>query len=304
MSKYSKIKSITTPVIAQADTVAVQHQQYVDQFVTRGRQELYNVLASIYAVCIAVENSGHRDAVVEQMRKLLRQKHGIKTSTKSAPIAIVIRYITHAATKTVSVYKRVLSSAMDAGISEADLPAYITNNGGVDKCGKAIANAEEAKAQREGADMVRKAFLMHIKEQETLGVIDFKNETQMPTYAVGGKHFYYAICKPNYTTKKMEVVGFAYPHLGAEESLLSTQYACIGAVAHEKANAKKFESLCDEYGIEMDALQAWKKCNGMTEQKTAIEHLKKIAHNGNNYDQIIAERKAAAEKNRFLKKAA
>ena len=304
MSISNKIKSPTAPLLNQADSAADQHQHYVDQFVTRGRQELYGVLASIYGVCLAVEHSGHKDDVIEQMRKLLLETHNIKVRKKTAPIAVVIRYITRAMTKTVSVYKRVLTSAMDAGISEADLPAYITENGGIDKCGKAIVSAEAAKAQRDAADMARKGFRLHIKEQETLGVINFKNKFQVPTSAVAGKHFYYAICKPNYTTNEMEVVGFAYPNLVTEETLLSTQYACIGAVAYQNVNAKKFESVCDKYGIKVDVLQAWKNCNGMTEQKTAHEYLKQIAHYGKNYDQIIAERKAAADTKRVLKKAA
>lgn len=274
MSKYSKIKSITTPVIAQADTAAVQHQHYVDQFVTRGRQELYSVLASIYAVCLAVERSGHKDAVVEQMRKLLRENHNIKTSKKTAPIAVVIRYITRAATKTVSVYKRVLSSAMDAGISEADLPAYITANGGVDRCGKAIANAEEMQAAKQSATAAKKATLASLKERPAIGTVQFDSGKTPNMFATDVK-LQYLVGQWNNETKQYEVISVLYPNVTLEEQALQVHLACCKAASLDDGTGK-FGKFCKEFGLNMDNVHKWMALHNIQDNKQAKSEMKRL----------------------------
>lgn len=274
MSISKKIKSITTPVITQADTVAVQHQQYVDQFVTRGRQELYSVLASIYAVCLKVEQSGHKDAVIEQMRKLLRDNHNIKVSKKTADIAVVIRYITHAATKTVSVYKRVLNSAMDAGISEVDLPEYITANGGVDKCGKAIANAEVAKAQRDSAKSVRKATLAGIKSRTAIGTVQFDGGKTPNMYATDVK-LQYLVGQWNHETKQYEIVSVLYPSVTLEDQAVQVHLACCKAASLDDGTGK-FGKFCREFGLDMDNVHKWMALNNIKDSMEAKRELKRV----------------------------
>lgn len=274
MSISKKVKSITTPVIAQADTVAAQHQQYVDQFVTRGRQELYSVLASIYAVCLKVEQSGHKDAVIEQMRKLLRDSHNIKVSKKTADIAVVIRYITHAATKTVSVYKRVLSSAMDAGISEADLPEYITANGGVDKCGKAIANAEVAKAAMESCKSIRKATLANLKERPAIGTVQFESGKSPNMYATDVK-LQYLVGQWNNETKQYEVISVLYPNVTLEDQALQVHLACCKAASLDDGTGK-FGAYCKKFGLNMDNVHKWMALHNIHDNKQAKREMKRL----------------------------
>jgi len=276
MSISKKVKSITTPVIAQADTAAAQHQQYVDQFVTRGRQELYSVLASIYGVCIAVENSGHKDTVVEQMRKLLRENYNIKCSKKTAPIAVVIRYITRAATKTVSVYKRVLSSAMDAGISEADLATYIMENGGVDKCGKAIANAEEAKAQRESAVAIKKATLSGLQSMPSIGTVQFDGG-KTPNMSAVDVTLQYLVGKWNHETKQYEIVSVLYPSVTMEEQATQIHLACCKAASLDDGTGK-FGSFCKEWGLNMDNVHSWMKLHNIQNYKEAKSEMKRLQY--------------------------
>ena len=291
MSKYSKIKSITTPVIAQADTAAVQHQHYVDQFVTRGRQELYSVLASIYAVCIAVENSGHKDAVVEHMRKLLRENHNIKTSKKTAPIAVVIRYITRAATKTVSVYKRVLSSAMDAGISEADLPAYITANGGVDKCGKAIANSDVKREQNEFHKSLMTAAKYQIATQPAVGKVTFNSQVSPTLPHASDVAFVHGLFRTNNATGELELVSTLYPSSAIEKMALDLQVLCCRA-----ASIKKHVSMsrfCKENDLNVDIVHRWMASNNVANADAAHEKLVELQQLIENPPRKPSQRKAA-----------
>lgn len=265
---------MTTPVIAQADTAAAQHQQYYDQFVRRGRQELYNVLASIYGVCLAVEKSGHKDAVIEQMRKLLRENHSIKASKKTAPIAIVIRYITRAEAKTVSVYKRVLSSAMDAGISETDLPAYITANGGVDKCGKAIANAEEAKAERQRAATVKNATLSGLQSMSSIGTVQF-DSGKTPNMSATDVKLQYLVGHWNHETKQYEILSVLYPSVTLEEQALQVHLACCKAASLDDGTGK-FSKYCKEFGLNMDNVHRWMALHNIQNYKDAKREIKRL----------------------------
>ena len=275
MSISKKVKSITTPVLTQADNAAAQHQLYVDQFVTRGRQELYSVLASIYGVCLAVEQSGHRDAVADQMRKLLRENYAIKTSKKTAVIAVVIRYITRAATKTVSVYKRVLSSAMDNGVSEADLAAYITANGGVDKCGKAIASAEQAKAEKQCADAVRKATLEGLKSRAAIGSVNFNGSPKAGHMSASDVKLQYLVGQWNKETQQLEIVSLLYPNAALEEQALQVHLACCKAASLDDGTGK-FASFCKEYGLNMDNVHRWMALHNIQNNLEAKSEMKKL----------------------------
>lgn len=151
MSKSLKVTQITDAIIAQAKNVAVQHEQYVSQFVTRGRQELYTLLSDMYAVLLSVNASKQSKQILNQMRTAIQDAAALaggkaRVPNKSAT-AIVVRYITRAEPKTVSVYKRVFDSAIANGIAAADLADYITASGGVDKCGKALKAAEDKKSK-------------------------------------------------------------------------------------------------------------------------------------------------------------
>ena len=275
MSISKKVKSITTPVLTQADNAAAQHQLYVDQFVTRGRQELYSVLASIYGVCLAVEQSGHRDAIAEQMRKLLRENYAIKTSKKTAVIAVVIRYITRAATKTVSVYKRVLSSAMENGVSEADLAAYITANGGVDKCGKAIASAEQAKAEKQSADAVRKATLEGLKSRTAIGSVNFNGAQNAGHMSASDVKLQYLVGQWNKETQQLEIVSLLYPNAALEEQALQVHLACCKAASLDDGTGK-FASFCKEYGLNMDNVHRWMALHNIQNNVEAKSEMKKL----------------------------
>jgi len=68
MHKSQKITQITSAIIAHANSVAVQHDQYVSQFVTRGRQELYMLLSDIYAVLLSVNASKQSKQILNEMR--------------------------------------------------------------------------------------------------------------------------------------------------------------------------------------------------------------------------------------------
>jgi hypothetical protein len=274
MSIPKKIKSITAPVITQADNAAVQHQHYIDQFVTRGRQELYSVLASIYSVCLAVEQSGHRDAIVEQMRKLLRDNHDVRISKNAAAIAVVIRYITRAATKTVSVYKRVFISAMANGIGEADLAAYITANGGVDKCGKAIATNDEKREQAVFEKKLMTAATYQLATQQPLGKVTFDAQITPRLPKAADVKFVHAVCRTNEKTGELEVLGMLYPSSEMERMALDLQILCCRAAAI--ANHGDMYSFCKENTLNVDIVHRWMASNGIADAAAANAKLMEL----------------------------
>jgi len=270
-----KVKSITTSVITQADNAAVQHQHYIDQFVTRGRQELYRVLASVYGVCLAVEQSEHRDAIAKQMRKLLRDNHDVKISKNAAAIAVVIRYTTRAATKTVSVYKRVFSSAMANGIGEADLAAYITANGGVDKCGKAIATDDEKLAQAVFHKKLMTATTYQLATQQPLGKVTFASQARPSLPVASDVNFLHVLCRTNVKNGEIELVGTLYPSSAIEKLALDLQVRCCRAATYDRS--AKFHDFCKENDLNMDIVNRWMASNGIADAGAASAKLKELS---------------------------
>lgn len=145
---------------------------------------------------------------------------------------------------------------------------------------------------------------MHTAELPAIATINFKKDFSSALHGYSGVDFHYAICQVNATTRELEIVGISYPNKKVEETILSTHYACNAALAYKKTDLAKYSEVCDEYGLDADLLQYWKDNNGIADEKDANERLKKISHYVNNYEEVIAERLAAADAKHALRKAA
>lgn len=275
MRLSKKIISITSPLLTEANAIAKQHQHYVGEFVTRGHQELYKVLANMYAVCVTVENHSHKDAIVKQMRQLLKEEHGIKTTSKTEAMAVVIRYITHATPKTVSVYKRVFTSALANGINKEGLSDYITINGGIDKCGKAIANAELAINKRLALKALKAATTNQLLNKPAIAQVQFGGVKKPSLPIASDVAFTHLICAENFSTGELEVVHVAYPDSEIERRALEMHNICCKAASLSDKSLEFYE-FCAKHGLNMDILHRWMKVHGMTNSDDAKEEISRV----------------------------
>jgi len=198
----------------------------------------------------------------------------------------------------------VFESAIAQGISVADLPSYITASGGVDKCGKAIKVAVDKKAKKEYAEKVYKAMQLQMYELPAIATVQFPDGNFPLRPHAADVMFEHMICKFNNKTEQLEVVGILYPTAAIEQDVLDVQFTCAAAAGLDRGMRKGFYDFCDDNTLNVDILQRWMKGNGIVDGQDAYQRMAQLKHYTDNYDAVIAERKAKADAASLLKIAA
>jgi hypothetical protein len=270
-----KTKQQTANFIEHANDLATKHEYYVSEFVTRGHQELYKILAALYEIHLAIEMSEETEYTIKVLREELRKKHSIKTSPKTSNLAIVIRYVTRASAKTVCIYKRVLSAAVEAKIAPENLAAFITKNGGIDKCGKAIVDAEMQKQQNEQLKIYKKAIWQHVETSAPIAVVNFPNGKVPSKPGAVDVKFTHLICNYNNATKLLEVVCMLYPSSDIEERAFDLHMKCCKAASLDDGTGK-FSTYCKDEGLNMDNIHRWMAIHAIKDHQAAKAELLRL----------------------------
>lgn len=253
--------------IERANKLAEHHVSYVETFVTRGNDELYDLLGSLMSMCKDVLNSKDVEGVITGMRKALKDTHNVRPVKDSHPIKIICRYVVPKSRKTAHVYSRVILKAFDAGVNPSDLPAFIKNAGGVDAVRKSVANAEEKKAiaERVRAELSDVASKVQKRSVGVLNADAGKLECRKPKEV----QFTYAICERQ-MDGSMKVMGTVYPSAAVEAEILSF-YALTCKVAGLDDGTDEFKASCKEQGFNMDLVHSWMRDNNIASYKEARE---------------------------------
>lgn len=112
------------------DALSVKNELYHKEYVVRGNQALYELLAEIYALALKINMSASRANILDAMRKKLKDRD-IKTQFNTPAMTTVVKYVVGADRATASNYSRVLSVAMEENLAPNELAAYISRRGGI-----------------------------------------------------------------------------------------------------------------------------------------------------------------------------
>lgn len=112
------------------DALSVKNELYHKEYVVRGNQALYELLAEIYALALKINMSTSRANILDAMRKKLKDRD-IKTQFNTPAMTTVVKYVVGADRATASNYSRVLSVAMEENLAPNELAAYISRRGGI-----------------------------------------------------------------------------------------------------------------------------------------------------------------------------
>lgn len=264
MSKANK--QAAAAYIERANTLAQQHVNYVDTFVTRGNDELYNLLGLLMAMCADVMNSKDAEGVIAGMRKVLREEHNVRPVKDSHPVKVICRYVVPKSRKTAHVYSRVILQAMEAGVQPSNLPAFIKNAGGIDAVRKSVANAEEKRMQTEQTKAERVAIAEAVAKRADIGTVQ-TNSGKFELLGTKDVQFGYAICSRG-ADGNVNVVGTVYPNKEIEEQILSFyNLTCMAAAMDDGTN--NFYTACEKWGFDMDLMHRWMRDNNIASYKEA-----------------------------------
>jgi hypothetical protein len=276
MSKRSD-KTLVLSLIAEADLVAQEHVSYHEQYVTSANNVLYELLAQMLDVCLAVEASGEAERVVKEMRSKLKSDYGIKTQANSRTSSIVVRYIVRSSRKTAHVYGRVIEVAIANDISAEQLPDFIREKGGIEEIRLSVITAEEKKAESDKWANARDALIGLLYKREPIGKVVLNKDVRLP-YA-SDVAFSYLICNRNDSTGEIDVLGAVYPSSDIEKRALNLFALNSIAMKHNRAN--KFYELCQQFGFNQDMLMDWMKANGFDTEELAKNFTQRLISKAN-----------------------
>jgi hypothetical protein len=180
---------------------------------------------------------------------------------------------------------------MDAGISEADLPTYITANGGVDKCGKVITSSDAKREHTEYHKKLRAAATYQLSTQQALGKVTFNSQVMPTLPAAADVSFIHGLIRRNHLTGELELVSTLYPSSEIEEKALYLQLLCCRAAATRKHN--DMYSFCKENGLNVDIMHRWMASNNIANAEIARQRMAELKQHFDNPSRKPSNLKAA-----------
>lgn len=257
---------ISHPIIKNANSIADQHAQYMEQFINRGNTALYQILADIFRVYEQLEACEIKERVIKEMRKYLRESHNIKTQANTKTTALVTKYVTRASRKTAHVYSRVLEVAIANSIGSADLVEFIKLKGGIDKVRMSVASAEALTQHNALIKHYQIQLRNQLAQKTAIGVVDLSAVSHtLPTACdVDFKHL---LCRFNHVTNSHEIVGIMYPSSALEIQAMREYLTMLDVACH--SDQSSFYERCKEHGLNMDILLRWMGANGIKDASAA-----------------------------------
>jgi len=143
----NKQDSEVEAVMKAGEQLSKKHKQYHNDYIVRGNQALYELLAEIYALALKINMSAAKENILAAMRDALKERN-IKTQANTPPLTTVIKFVVGADRQTASNYNRVLNVAFDENLAATELAAYISRRGGI---GQIFTTEAEADAKKTGA---------------------------------------------------------------------------------------------------------------------------------------------------------
>jgi hypothetical protein len=119
--------------ITQGECLAIKHENYVAQYVTKANEDLYLLLGEILSFAEGILVTKNVKQIIKEMRSELTYTHKIKTQKNSTDLNIIVRFVTRTSRKNALIYSQVLAKAISLNIKSAELAQYIKANGGINK---------------------------------------------------------------------------------------------------------------------------------------------------------------------------
>jgi hypothetical protein len=120
-------------IVNAAKLLESEHASYVAEFVTRGNQTLYAVLAKIYALAVQINHSDNKDSIIKSLRNVMSLQKKIKTQKNSTALTLLVRWVVGGSRQLAHTYSKALEAAYKDNIVAEELAAYFTKLGGLNK---------------------------------------------------------------------------------------------------------------------------------------------------------------------------
>ncbi len=130
-------------IVNAAKMLESEYASYVDEFVTRGNQALYAVLAKIYAVALQINLSDNEESIIKSLRNVMSLQKKIKTQKNSSALTLLVRWVVGGSRQLAHTYSKALEAAYKDNIAADELAAYFTKQGGLNGASKRNSEQKE-----------------------------------------------------------------------------------------------------------------------------------------------------------------
>lgn len=138
--RKSKREKEVEDTVKHCDLLAEKHSKYNDDYIVRGNQALYELLADIYKIALALDKSDYKHEIHSKMRKILKDRD-IKVQTNTPDLTLLVKYVVGSDRKRATNYSRILKIALTEGLAAEELASYISRRGGIGQIHETEANS-------------------------------------------------------------------------------------------------------------------------------------------------------------------
>lgn len=133
-------------IVNAAKLLENEHSSYVEQFVTRGNQTLYAVLAKIYALAVQINHSDNKVSIIKSLRNVMSLQKKIKTQKNSTALTLLVRWVVGGSRQLAHTYSKALDAAYKNNIAADEIAAFFTKHGGLNNVCKLDNKNESVKS--------------------------------------------------------------------------------------------------------------------------------------------------------------
>lgn len=221
MDKSSKNKTINQHIITRLDVMQVQNEHFETNELSRSNKTLYSLLGQVYEVFKSI---GEEDKETLKHLKSILTERGVKVQDNTPFLTVLIRYVFNSDRSKSFNYNRVISSAIQKGISPKDLPSHIEEMGGIEECKKDYIPSQKTIDKKQ-----RVSDLIESIQRKFVGLESFYEfETGKQIKKVDGCQFVFTVGRLGEDGKTIELVEVLSEMNKAMEKtalkLMSTKY--------------------------------------------------------------------------------
>jgi hypothetical protein len=138
--RKSKREKEVEDAVKHCDLLAEKHRKYNDDYIVRGNQALYELLADIYKIALALDKSDYKHEIHSKMRKILKDRD-VKVQTNTPDLTLLVKYVVGSDRKRATNYSRILKIALTEELAPEELASYISRRGGIGQIHETEANS-------------------------------------------------------------------------------------------------------------------------------------------------------------------
>jgi hypothetical protein len=199
MAKLAKNKTINQQIVTRLDVMQVQNEHFESNELSRSNKTLYSLLGQVYDV---FNNIGEKDKETPKHLKSILKQRGVKVQENTPLLTVLIRYVFNSDRSKSYNYNRVISSAIQKGISPKDLPSHIEEMGGVEECKKDYIPSQKTIDKKQSLKDSIEAIQREFMGMEILGTLENTNEIK----TVEGCQFVFTVGRLGEDGKTIELV--------------------------------------------------------------------------------------------------